>query len=207
MLAPRDPSTPSSHRLVLFAHGAGLASSHAWMTGWAARLSSLGRVVTFDYPYMAAGKKRPDAHDTLVDAHRAALADARRAHRGPVVLAGKSMGSRIGCHVALLEKVAALVCLGYPLVSQSGKLRDEVLLALRTPILFVQGTRDSLCPLDELAKVRARMSAPNELFVVEGGDHSLALSVAARRTRSVTQAESDDDVLRAITTFVTRHAR
>ena len=34
---------------------------------------------------------------------------------GPVVLIGKSMGSRIGCHLALEEDVAALVCLGYPL--------------------------------------------------------------------------------------------
>lgn len=193
--------------LCLFAHGAGLPSSHAWMRAWAERLASIGRVVTFDYPYMAAGKKRPDRHDVLVEAHRAALADARRTHAGAVVLAGKSMGSRIGCHVATLEPIDALVCLGYPLVSQSGKLRDEVLLALRTPVLFAQGTKDTMCPLDVLAAVRAKMTARSELFVVEGGDHSLVLSATAKRERVITQSESDDAVLAAIRAFVDRVRR
>ena len=62
------------------------------------------------------------------------------------------MGGRIGCHVSLEEKVDGLVCLGYPLCAMGDrtKLRDEVLRALTAPILFVQGTRDSLCPLDLL---------------------------------------------------------
>jgi len=77
----------------------------------------------------------------------------------------------------LPRPIAGLVCLGYPLQSgATGALRDQVLLGLRTPILFVQGTRDPLCPLDKLAAVRPRMTAPNQLFVVEGGDHSLEVS-------------------------------
>ena len=69
------------------------------------------------------------------------------------------MGGRIGCHVALEEKVAALICLGYPLCAMGDrtKLRDQVLRDLRTPILFGQGTRDSLCPLDLLERVRSEM--------------------------------------------------
>ena len=58
-------------------------------------------------------------------------------------------------------------------------MRDEVLIALRTPILFVQGSRDSLCPLPTLAAVRARMTAPSTLLVVDGGNHSLEVSAAA----------------------------
>src|SRR5205823_6277167 len=95
----------------------------------------------------------------------------------PLVLVGKSMGSRIGCHVATTDRASALVCLGYPLRAQgSGKIRDEVLLALKTPILFVQGTRDPLCPLELLSEVRERMTAENALHVVEGGDHSLLVT-------------------------------
>ena len=60
-------------------------------------------------------------------------------------------------------------------------MRDEVLIALRTPILFVQGSRDALCPLDKLAAVRARMTAPSTLLVVEGGNHSLEVSAAQRK--------------------------
>ena len=67
------------------------------------------------------------------------------------------MGGRIGCHVSLEEKVDGLVCLGYPLCAMGDrtKLRDEILRALTTPIRFVQGTRDALCPLDLLERVRA----------------------------------------------------
>ena len=61
-----------------------------------------------------------------------------------------------GCHLSLEERPLALVCFGYPLQSagKSRALRDEVLLALRAPILFIQGTRDTLCPLELLDEVR-----------------------------------------------------
>jgi uncharacterized protein len=78
----------------------------------------------------------------LVAAHRAALN--ALAPEPAAVLVGKSMGGRIGCHVAnelAPGRVLALVCLGYPLVGGDGSLRDQVLLALRTPVLFAQGSR------------------------------------------------------------------
>jgi hypothetical protein len=109
----------------------------------------------------------------------------------------------VGCHLALEERVAGAICLGYPLQSgATGVLRDEVLLALRTPILFVQGSRDALCPLEKLTAVRARMTAPSTLLVVEGGNHSLEVSAAARKAAGTTQAESDARVLAAIRDFV-----
>jgi uncharacterized protein len=81
-------------------------------------------------------------------------------------------------------------------------LRDEVLVALRTRALLLQGSRDELCPLDLLADVRARMTAPNTLVVVEGGDHSLLLSAAERKAAGTTQADADARVLAAIRAFV-----
>jgi predicted alpha/beta-hydrolase family hydrolase len=89
--------------LILFAHGAGAPSSSNWMRQWAGRLSTLGDVVCFDYPYMKAGRKAPDKLPALVAAHATALDEARGTVGGearPVVLAGKSMGSRVGCHLA-----------------------------------------------------------------------------------------------------------
>ena len=198
--------------LFLFAHGAGAASASRWMEAYKRRLEALGSVVTFDYPYMKAGLKRPDPHAKLVAAHREALAAAREAHANsltqgatdPVVLVGKSMGGRIGCHLALEEPVAALVCLGYPLVGigQAAKLRDRVLVELARPILFVQGTRDKLCPLDRLSDVRSQMTAPNELFVVEGGDHSLAVTKTALAAAGESQEDVDRRVIAAIAGFV-----
>jgi uncharacterized protein len=162
---------------IVFAPGAGAPSTSDWMRAWTKRLGELGKVVPFDYRYQVEQRRRPDPLEKLVARHREIIAEARRKHPGPLVLAGKSMGSRVGCHVSLEEPVDAIVCFGYPLrAASSGKLRDEVLLALRTPILFVQGTRDPLCPLPLLEKVRTRMKVGSTLHIVEGGDHSLRVS-------------------------------
>lgn len=186
----------------LFAPGAGAPSTSAWMVGWRARLETLGDVATFDYPYMRAGRRMPDRLPALLAAHLEALAAARARASGPIFLAGKSMGGRVGCHLALEEQVAGVICFGFPLRSMSGTLRDEVLVALRTRTLLLQGSRDELCPLELLADVRARMTAPTTLLVVEGGDHSLVLSADVRKAAGTTQAESDARLLAAIEAFV-----
>lgn len=190
--------------LVLFAPGAGAPSSSGWMRAWAKRLEAVGSIVPFDYPYQEAKKRRPDPLPVLVAAHRAALAAATGGEPRTVILAGKSMGSRVGCHLSLEETVAGLVCFGYPLrgAGKNGKLRDEVLVALRTPVLFVSGTQDPLCPLEELARVRARMTAPSSLHVVEGGDHSLLVRKTALHAAGRTQEDVDSGILAAVSAFI-----
>ena len=192
--------------LFLFAPGAGAPSSHPWMQRWRERLHEIGEVETLDYPYMREGRRRPDRLPQLIAAHREALADAR-AKTGagaPTILIGKSMGGRIGCHVALEEEVDGVVCLGYPLCAMGdrSKLRDEVLRALATPILFVQGTRDTLCPLDLLERVRDEMKAPSILHVVEGSDHSLGVGKRQLQADGETQEEVDRRILETIARFV-----
>ena len=188
----------------LFAPGAGAPSTHPWMQRWKGRLATIGRVALFDYPYMREKRKRPDRLPQLIAAHREALAQNRHADDGAAVLIGKSMGGRIGCHVALEERVDALVCLGYPLCAMGDrtKLRDEVLRALRTPILFVQGTRDPLCPLDLLERVRGEMKARNVLHVVEGGDHSLIVPKRQLQAKGETQEDVEQMILNQIAQFV-----
>jgi uncharacterized protein len=194
-----------SRRLILFAPGAGAPSSHPWMQNWNRRLSEIGDVETFDYDYMRAGRKRPDRLPQLIAAHRKALEAARAKHQpDSTFLIGKSMGGRIGCHVSLEEKVDGLVCLGYPLCAMGDrtKVRDEVLRALTTPILFVQGTRDPLCPLDLLERVRTEMKTGNFLHMVDGGDHSLHLPKRQLQGTSKTQEDIDHEILKAIAGFV-----
>jgi predicted alpha/beta-hydrolase family hydrolase len=171
------------------------------MQRWKKRLEEIGPVETFDYDYMREGRKRPDRLPQLIQAHRAALAEARKKFHGPIFLIGKSMGGRVGCHVSLEAKVSGVICLGYPLcaMGERTKLRDEVLLALRAPALFVQGTRDTLCPLDLLESVRIKMTAPNFLHAVEGGDHSLL--VRKKDLGDETQEDVDQRILRQIRDF------
>jgi predicted alpha/beta-hydrolase family hydrolase len=192
--------------LFLFAPGAGAPSSHRWMQRWADLLRGIGTVELFDYDYMREGRKRPDPLPVLIAAHRDALAKARSEHPGPAVLIGKSMGSRVGCHLSLDVPVAAVVCLGYPLCGGGDptKLRDKVLREMTTPILFVQGTRDPLCPLDLLESVRGDMRAPNELHVVEEGDHSLAVTKRQLVRQGEMQDVVDQRVLQTIADFVAR---
>jgi predicted alpha/beta-hydrolase family hydrolase len=194
----------------LFAPGAGAPSTHPWMQKWKERLETIGQVMLFDYDYMREGRKRPDPAPQLIAAHRRALAQLREKTSSTIFLIGKSMGGRIGCHVSLEEKVAGVICLGYPLCGGGDrtKLRDKVLRELQTQILFVQGTRDPLCPLDLLDEVRKQMTAPNSLHLVEGGDHSLRLTKRELQAAGKTQNDVDQHILAAINKFVSdREAR
>jgi len=191
-----EPPIERMELLILLAPGAGAPSSHPWMQNWKRRLSEIGDVETFDYAYMREGRKRPDPLPKLIAAHREALSDARKRHPAEsTILIGKSM---------LEETVDGLICLGYPLCAMGDrtKLRDEVLRALNTPILFVQGTRDPLCPLDLLDRVRTDMKTQNVLHVVEGGDHSLRVPKRQLQSTSRTQEDIDRQILKAIGGFV-----
>ena len=149
-------------------------------------LGELGQVRSFDYPYMRDGARRaPDKLELLVSAHRIEVEAERIANPAQkLVLAGKSMGGRVGCHVG-----------------QNGRLRDEVLLRLKTPVLFVQGTRDTLCALPELERVRKQMTAPSELLVVAGGDHSLEVTKTALKAGATSQAEVELGIRAGIARF------
>src|SRR5438876_8999351 len=191
--------------LILFAPGAGAPSSHPWMQNWRTRLSETGHVETIDYDYMREGRKRPDPLPRLLAVHREALVKAREKHRSArTFLIGKSMGGRVGCHLSLEEKVDGLICLGYPLCAMGdrSKLRDEVLRALNTAILFVQGTRDPLCPLDLLDRVRTEMKTHNVLHVVEGGNHSLRVPKRQLHASGETQTDIDQQIFQSITEFL-----
>jgi uncharacterized protein len=188
----------------LLAPSAGAPSSHPRLQTFARLLGTIGPVEPFDYPYALASRGRPDPLPKLIEAHRAALAAFRAKHDGPMVLAGKSMGGRVGCHVALVDPVEAVICFGYPLcgAGDRSRLRDQVLLELKAPTLFAQGTRDPLCPLDLLEGVRKQMHAPSTLTVVEGADHSLMVAKTALKALGSNQEEVDDSMLTAIARFL-----
>lgn len=192
----------------LLAPGAGAPSTSPWMMRWRALLTTLGPVETLDYPYQIAGKKRPDTLERLIDAHGRALEAARARHPTdePVVLVGKSMGSRVGCHLAARSPVAAVVCLGYPLVppGRAGPLRDQALLEASAPLLLLQGTRDPLCPLEPLREVLRKRKRPTELVVVESGDHSLETTKTHQRRAGIDQATSDAALLHRMSDFLTK---
>ena len=187
----------SGATLLVLAHGAGAGQHHPFMTAMAARLAARGvHVVTFDFPYIHEGRKVPDRAPAL-EACFAAVADwAVATQDAPVarlMLGGKSMGGRMATHLGAAgfsalngagPRLAGLVALGYPLhpPGRPDQLRDAHLPAIAAPVLIVQVSRDTFGTPAELAPVIARMTAPVTLHVVEGGDHSLAVSRTPKDT-------------------------
>lgn len=198
--------------VVVFAHGAGAPSSSDWMIRWKGLLAKelqAVEVVTFDYPYISGGKRgAPPKAEKLVDFHVEVVKKALEKYPGhPLVLAGKSMGSRVSCMVAGEEGVgaSAVVCLGYPLKGMNGAVRDETLLQLTVPTMFVQGSKDGFCPLEKLEPVRKKMKSINELHVVEGGDHSFKIAKKHVQSTGSTQEDAEDHAVHAIAMFVSKY--
>jgi uncharacterized protein len=168
---------------VLLAHGAGAGRGHSFMVGLRTQLAAVGfLVVAFDYPYMAAGRKAPDRLPKLVEAHEAAAA-----YLGGVVprgvIAGKSMGGRVGSHAEGFDHWPR-VFYGYPLVALGkSESRDTTHLdRLEGGMLFVQGERDRMAPLDLLRPVVERLGAT--LHVVPDADHSFRVPKRTGRTEA-----------------------
>lgn len=182
---------------ILLAHGAGLGQEHPWMTSMRWALVDVGHtVMTFDYLYMEQGRRAPDRMNKLLDVHEAA-ADVLREMEGSIVLAGKSMGGRVGSHLVSDGRCDALglVYLGYPLVAMGkSEPRDTShLVAIDAPQLFITGTRDRMGPGDLIAEVAA--SVPNGTVEFIGtGDHSLVPLKRTGRTVDDSIAQSVDAI-------------
>ncbi|KAF3448688.1 hypothetical protein FNV43_RR09401 [Rhamnella rubrinervis] len=209
-------ATPSStpeklSPVVVFAHGAGAPSSSDWMIRWKDMLGKVlhtVEVVTFDYPYMSGGKRRaaPKA-EKLVEFHSNVVRETVAKYPGhPLILAGKSMGSRVSCMVACKDDISAsaIVCLGYPLKGTNGAVRDEILLQLTTPIIFVQGSKDGLCPLEKLESTRKKMKSMSDLHVIDGGDHSFKIAKKHLQTNGLNQDQAEELALQSVAAFVSR---
>lgn len=177
---PADPSAT-----VVVAHGAGAGMEHPFLRGFTDALNGLGlATLRFNFPYREAGRKFPDRPPAAIAAWRAAMDTARaqtnaNGDSGPVWAAGKSFGGRMASMaVADGMEASGLVYLGYPLHApgKPEKLRDEHLYGLTTPMLFLQGTRDTFGTPNILADVVARIGPNAVLQWVEGGDHSFAVA-------------------------------
>jgi len=177
---------------VLLAHGAGAGHDHPWMATVADGLAAAGLLVlTFNYRYTERGRRSPDRLPTLLDVHRAA-ADALAERCERVVLAGKSMGGRVGSHLAGDEgwPAAALIYYGYPIVAM-GKTEPrpvDHLERIKAPQLFFVGTRDRLGPTDLIEKVAGSLP-DGSIIVVTDGDHSFKVPKRTGKTNEEVLAE------------------
>lgn len=134
------------------------------------------RVVTFDFPYIEAGRRVPDRAPDLESAFESTWRSARDA--GPMFAGGKSMGGRISsqcaAHGGFDPAPKGLVFFGYPLhpPGKPHQRRDAHLPSIAAPMLFLHGTRDPFGSPDEMRDLVATLPSAT-LEVIDGGDHSL----------------------------------
>ena len=191
--AIRYPATdgPAAGVTVVLAHGAGAGMSHPFLVASAAGLAARGiDAVTFNFPYMERRAKAPDKAPKLEACYRdliATLADRGWLKGRRLVIGGKSMGGRMATMVAaaadagtapVAHPIAGVVALGYPLHPPGApeKLRVAHFATLRTPTVFVQGTRDEFGSPAELAPHVAPLGALATIHPVDRGDHSFKVT-------------------------------
>src|SRR5208337_806857 len=106
-----------------------------------------------------------------------AVAVLRKNVAGRIFLGGHSYGGRQSTILCAAEPdlVSGLLLLSYPLhpPRKPAQLRTAHLPDLRTPCLFVHGTRDPFGSTDEFEKALSLIPAKHELMKIEGAGHDL----------------------------------
>jgi hypothetical protein len=204
--APGSELPPTRRAVLVLGHGAGAGQDSRFMVDFATALASLGiTTVTFNFPYTEEKRRVPDRREVLESCYRAVIETVRRgvsAKDGAIFIGGKSMGGRMATHVAAADpqlKLGGLVLLGYPLhpPGRPTERRDQHLPAIRRPMLFVQGSRDTFGTPEELQPVLDTLQPKPTLFVIDGGDHSFKVA------RSRNQAEVFRSIQKLIADWIT----
>jgi len=171
--------SPDKPRCIFtLAHGAGAGMDHSFMETLAEALSKVGiATLRFNFPFTENKKGRPDspaiAHLTI----EAAIKKAGELNPGlPLFASGKSFGGRMSSQYLSdhpESPVKGIVFYGFPL-HPSGKPstdRAEHLKALKIPMLFLQGAKDTLATW-ELIEAVCKSLRKATLVKLEGADHS-----------------------------------
>src|SRR6266481_1607082 len=186
-----------ARRLLVLAHGAGAGMSHPFMEMLAVELASMGvATLRYQFPYMEEQRRVPDPPAVLMATVVAAVRAAAEAAPGlPMFAGGKSMGGRMTSQAAAqrpLNGVRGLVFFGFPLhpPNRPGTKRADHLAKITMPMLFLQGTRDTLADLKLLRPVCGKLGSRATLHVIETADHSFHVLKSSGR--------NDAEVLREL---------
>jgi uncharacterized protein len=183
--------------LLTLAHGAGAGMTHPFLEKLARELAE-AEVATFRYqfPYMEQRRRVPDSPAVATATVASAVQAAAEAAPGlPVLAGGKSFGGRMSSQAAsqqLLGGVRGLVFFGFPLhpPNKPGTKRAEHLGKVPMPMLFLQGTRDTLADLKLLRPICVELGSRAKLHVIDTADHSFHVLKSSGKT--------DADVLREL---------
>ena len=184
LTAPADPTA-----CLVLAHGAGAGMSHPFMTAVADGLAGRGiATLRYQFPYMERGEKRPDRPAVAHEAVRAAVAAAHdHFPKLRIIAGGKSFGGRMTSQaqaLAPMPGVVGLAFFGFPLhpAGKPGTDRATHLEDVHVPMLFLQGTRDTLAEIGLMRSiVDALGSRRATLVVIDDADHSFHVRKSSGR--------------------------
>jgi len=178
------PDAANGGGLVL-THGAGSSAQAPLLVALAETFSANGfTVLRCDLPYRQSRSFGPPGPgDAARDRAglRNALAAVKKLVGGRLFLGGHSYGGRQSSMLCAefaeedSNLVAAMLLLSYPLhpPRKPEQQRTQHLPDLRTPTLFVQGTRDPFGTIAEMERALKMIPAKTKLLVVEGAGHDL----------------------------------
>ncbi|WP_394176957.1 alpha/beta family hydrolase [Thalassotalea litorea] len=162
---------------LIFAHGAGADKDSVFIRSVIEQLNQGGmQVLSFNFPYMQQrkldGKRRPPNRMPILQQHFKAMIDAYQDNI-PLLIGGKSMGSRVAMTLIESSNVVAGFCFGYPFHPQNKpeKLRLEPLQQQDKPVLILQGQRDALGNEAEIESYHLTDNIEVKFYV--DGDHDL----------------------------------
>ncbi|XP_048237390.1 KAT8 regulatory NSL complex subunit 3-like isoform X2 [Haliotis rufescens] len=208
-LSQQKPKLPGNP-LLLIAPSGPIHSSIAYSKRskfWNTQLSNLGKVipVTMHTVNGGSGVGIAQCLEHMIGAVRTKVLESKsHSQNRPIILIGWDVGALVACHVALVELVTAVVCLGFPFTGISGGRGDveDPLLDSKTPTLFVVGQHSSVCEIDDIEDLREKMKAENGLLMVGGADNQLRVSRAKKKQECVTQVMVDRCILDEICEFL-----
>lgn len=187
---------PAARWLLVLGHGAGAGMAHPFLGKLAAELANVGvATLRYQFPYMEERRRVPDRPELLASTVAAAVRFAAEAGPGlPLLAGGKSMGGRMSSQAAaenLLGSVKGLVFFGFPLhpPNRPGTKRAEHLAKVAVPMLFLQGTRDTLADLTLLRPVCERLGPRATLHIIPEADHSFHVLKKAGKTDAEVMTE------------------
>ncbi|HET6267871.1 MAG TPA: alpha/beta family hydrolase [Acidobacteriota bacterium] len=191
LLTPDQPKKLT----VILAHGAGASMDTPFMTFFNEAFAKAGYPsFKFNFPYMEAGKKRPDPQPVLVGCYRRAI----ELVGGDVVIGGKSMGGRIASYVGNDPTVQGLLFLGYPLhpPGRPDQLRDQHLYEITKPMFFASGTRDPFAELALLDRVLRKIGKYVTSYSIPDGGHSFEVPKKSGKSAAEIQQAVVDAALK-----------
>jgi uncharacterized protein len=162
---------------------------HPFMSAVAAGLAARAiATLRFQFPYMERRARRPDPPALCHAAVRAAVAEgARRMPALPLIAGGRSFGGRMTSQAQAeqpLAGVRGLAFLGFPLhpSGQPADRRAEHLSRVGIPLLFLQGTRDTLAERPLLEALLARLGPRASVCWLEDANHAFHVPMRSGRT-------------------------